>query len=406
MLYMKSPLRFVFALFGAVLVSLAVPAHAATVPDEVVDAPIAGYQRELLNLAFETATAMPIKPHIKNRSRAQEEVVDACFKLDQARLALSCIRRIDNWRRGAAYADFAFYCARQGWTDTVQHYLDLAAQISEETEDWRRDRIRAKIARTYAWLGQEEEAARFEAGAGSSEAGKADSARAMRADEEVFDAQMKRLEGILATKHLDLVRNALQAGTRLFDRFYDDKPRRDLVEERVQTGWSGLPRLVRMELMMDLIEVALAHGDHVKALERVNDTQIVLDRFNWSAEYRVPVIARLGGLRYLAGDTERGRADVDHAVDLFNEKRKTIINMFRAEALHPVAEAYQAMGDTAAALAVYRKAVEEGVVNINSRPRAEDLAATCCSMAVHAVEPDAELLARVHEIHEGLGDPW
>jgi hypothetical protein len=64
------------------------------------------------------------------------------------------------------------------------------------------------------------------------------------------------------------------------------------------------------------------------------------------------------------------------------------------------------MGDEAGALFVYRQAVEEGVENPNSRPRAEDLSATCCSMALHAVEPDAELWKRIRQISEQLGDPW
>lgn len=64
------------------------------------------------------------------------------------------------------------------------------------------------------------------------------------------------------------------------------------------------------------------------------------------------------------------------------------------------------MGDTAAALAVYKRAVEEGVHNPNSRPRAEDLSATCCSMALHGVEPDGSLWARMEDIRGRLGDPW
>ncbi len=64
------------------------------------------------------------------------------------------------------------------------------------------------------------------------------------------------------------------------------------------------------------------------------------------------------------------------------------------------------MDDTAAALMVYKRAVEEGVENPNSRPRAEDLSATCLSMALHMVEPDAELKNRIRQISEGLGDPW
>jgi hypothetical protein len=53
-----------------------------------------------------------------------------------------------------------------------------------------------------------------------------------------------------------------------------------------------------------------------------------------------------------------------------------------------------------------RRFVEEGVENPNSRPRAEDLSATCRSMALHAVEPDADLWKRMRQIGDGLGPPW
>ena len=64
------------------------------------------------------------------------------------------------------------------------------------------------------------------------------------------------------------------------------------------------------------------------------------------------------------------------------------------------------MGETPEALRLYSMAVEEGAVNINARPRAEDLVATCCSMALRSIEPDAKLKARIQEIRGGLGDPW
>ena len=67
---------------------------------------------------------------------------------------------------------------------------------------------------------------------------------------------------------------------------------------------------------------------------------------------------------------------------------------------------WAAMGRVDEARRVYRLAVDEGVVNPNSRPRADDLSATCLSMARADVEPDAEFLARLREVRENLGDPW
>src|SRR5215813_3973758 len=83
-----------------------------TACSDTTDKPLLAFQSELLDLAFKTATALPTEPHIKNRSRAQESVVDTCFQLDQPHRAAGYIQGIDNWRRGLAYADLALYCAQ------------------------------------------------------------------------------------------------------------------------------------------------------------------------------------------------------------------------------------------------------------------------------------------------------
>jgi hypothetical protein len=64
------------------------------------------------------------------------------------------------------------------------------------------------------------------------------------------------------------------------------------------------------------------------------------------------------------------------------------------------------MGNISRAIELYKRTIEAGIENPNSRPRAEDLSATCCSMALHNVKPDAELLSRISQIRDGLGDPW
>ena len=75
---------------------------------------ISGFQKDLLELAIRTSAAIPVYPHIKDRSKAQALAAEACFELNQPHLALECINKIENWRRGAGYADYAFYCANNG----------------------------------------------------------------------------------------------------------------------------------------------------------------------------------------------------------------------------------------------------------------------------------------------------
>lgn len=372
----------------------------------LTDKPLAAYQNELLDLAFATASAIPIKPHIKDRSQAQEGVVAASLELDQPWRAFGLIEKIENWRRGTGYADLAFYCAMHDYTNEVQQYLDLAIQISESAEDWRRDHIRVKIANTYTLLGQTRQADQYVKGLADAESDKVSGVMAMIADEDNFEGQLNALDSLLVSGNFNIVENTLKAFANLFNRFYDDAERRSLVEEKLKTSWEKLPIFMRIELLKELAGFALDHADQAKALELVNEAQLFLDGAQWRPEHRIPMISKLVKLRFLTGDRQNARTDADVLLALFDSQRGKIVNIDRAGALRPLAEAYQSMGDTAAALAVYKRAVEEGVENPNSRPRAEDLSATCLSMALHGVEPDAELWTRIRQINDGLGDPW
>lgn len=376
----------------------------------LADMPLATFRQELLDLAFKTATALPIQPHIKSRSRAQEAVITTCLELDQPRRALGYTEEIDNWIRGTAYADLAFYCARHG-DDAVEDLLDLAHRVSEqavkdEVQDWQRDRIRVTMAKTHVLLGQTQQAEQLEAGAVDSESGKVGTARAMLADVDTFDALMTGLDAVVVPGGFDEVRNALETYAQLFNSMYEDQDRRSRVEEKIKTSWVKLPIMARIEVMTKLAGFALDHSDQAKALELVNEAQLIMEGAHWTPQYQIPVMARLAGLRHRAGDLEKARIAVDTARSLFDSEGEGIVNIYRAEALRPVAEAYQSMGETAAALAVYKTAIEAGIVNPNSRPRAEDLAATCRSMALHGVEPDVDLWSRMRQIHAGLSDPW
>src|SRR5262245_52808935 len=204
------------------------------------DAPLRESQVELLDVAFRASSAMPMMPHVKNRSRAQEAVVETCLDLDQAARARGYSEKIDNWRRGAAYADLAFHCARANQVDAAHAFLESARQVVEAErnkvvkedevqiesgQEWRLERILAKIARTYVWVGEGHRAAQLEAGLLAPERGAVLAARAMRADGASFEAQLAALDALAKTQNLDQVRAALDTCVELYDRFYDDEAR-------------------------------------------------------------------------------------------------------------------------------------------------------------------------------------
>ncbi len=401
--------RAIVLIVGSVLATLPCGCDSKTPgqADGLSDKPLAAFQKELLDIAFETATAIPVDPHIKDRSRAQQAVVAVCLELDQPQRALEYADRIDNWRRGVCYAELALYCAKQALPQRAQRCLEVAENIAGgDIEVWRRDRIRAKMAQANAWLGRTDRARELEASLADAESGKLVGVRAMAAGEADFEQEMQTLHNLVATGNFDATTNALRSYAQLFNRYYDSPERRSLIEQRIENAWSKIPLIIRIELLRDLADFALAHEDQAKALELVDEAQQIMDSAKWPPEHHVPLMARLAALRFRAGQIEKAQEQADKALELFESKRDRIVNIYRAESLQPLAEAYSMMSNTPRALAVYELAVTEGVANPNSRPRAEDLSATCCSMALHAVEPGAELWERIRTIHKGLGDPW
>lgn len=379
----------------------------AGISSSVVDRPLAGYQAELLDLAFDTATSIPVNPFVKERSRQQEEVVVACIKLDQPQRASQYTKKIINWLKGSCEADLAIYYAQKGQPETAEKYLKSARTQSEIAEDWRKDRIKVKIAQFYALLGQSQQAEQFEKDVVDSEKGKVAAIKAARGGKESFDEQVKALDAMIASGNFDLQQNALESYAKLFNSFYADAGQRVMAEKKIKSGWEKMPIAIRFDMMTELTGYTLDHGDRAKSLELVNETQKFLDEYQWPQEERFPRVAKLAELRFRAGDKTKARADADGALALFNNPPKnTITDIWRAGALRPLAHAYQVMGDAKAALTVYRQVIEEGVKNPNSRPRAEDLSATCAAMAVDAVAPDAALLSRIRQIKRSLAEPW
>lgn len=382
----------------------------------LADSPLAAQRAELLQLAFDAASALPSMPHAKNRARLQEDVVDACLELDQPLRARGYIERIEGWRRGSGYADLALWCARKGATDDAQRSITLAREIADQAlreseeigdgQSWRHDRIKGRIAAVLALLGRKEDAHKINQGIDAVDAAPLHAVEAAATDAEGFDSQLGRLASPLASGNLDEVKLALGGMTRLYDRFYDDAKRRDIVEQRLREMWGNVPLLLRFEVGHELATHALAHGDKAKALELATELRALADAPQAGFDTRVPLRARSAALLARAGDAEAARKQVDAALAEFDAQRARLADIDRADVLRVLAEAYAAVGARDQALATYLRAADAGVENPNSRPRAEDLVATCCSLAKLDLEPTPELFARLSTIRKDLREPW
>ncbi|MEZ6017603.1 MAG: hypothetical protein R3F49_21015 [Planctomycetota bacterium] len=377
----------------------------------LVDAPLAAQRKRLLELSFEAASKMPSAPHVKNRSRAQEGVVSAVLRLGQARQALEASAQIDNWRRGTAYAALALHEAAAGHAAAARRCLALAQEVHAEAleqdeQEWRADRLLARISQVKWALGDIEGALALEREIDAAELADLVAAKARDAAAEDYEAQFAELERLVGTGDFNLTRNALAVGAALHDRFYDNEARRAQLEAWITTAWKPLPIDLRIDLVERIVANAEARGDAARGREMTALVAQLADQVSWTPELRIAVQARLAKLLLRVGQSELALQRLGAALDLFSAERERIFDVFRAGALRPVAEAYAAAGQTDAALSVFRLAVEEGALNPNSRPKAEDLAATCCALAESGLVLDDEFMARMEAISNGLAAPW
>lgn len=364
-------------------------------------------RESLVELAFEAVSAMPEVPHARNRCRAQESIVQAALAMDLPghgeRIALA----ITDWRRAQALADVALHQARAGRAADARRVLALAeSSIVAGTQEWHDERVRAHLAAAYYSLGDTDAVARWTQGVGEAEIGTVQVVVAAQSSLEQFDGKLELLRATAKNGGFDALKCSLETAVELHRVAAGDAARREQVETLVKSSWEKLPLDVRTSLLRRLAENRLASADVAGAVRELDEAQALVDNNRWLTEDHIAQVAAIARLRHAAGQPERAQRDIAGVLGLFERERDKIVDIYRAGALRAVAETQQATGDSAAALATFARAVEEGAVNPNSRPRADDLAATLCAMARCGARPDAALLARVRQLRAGLGDPW
>ncbi|MCB9914095.1 MAG: hypothetical protein H6828_02965 [Planctomycetes bacterium] len=377
------------------------------------EAPLSANRARLLSLALDSVDAFPRELHAKNRAAAQELVVDTCLAIDEPALALEYAEHIDNWRRGLGYAKAATWFAERGEGERARAAIEQAEAVLARPDvaneqQWRRDRVRSHLACAFLALGEPQRAYGFLTDLDPKEYGPAAVMSARMVPSERFDDIVHDQDEILARGEFSTARASLELFVEFHGRFYGDEERRGLCEQRVRDSWiaAKMPADLRIDSLMQLAEHAVEHDDAAHALHLLDEGQTLLEAGAWLPRHRIPLLGRLAAARLDAGDLERARREADNALALFDEALPALTDIWRAETVRPVAEVYARLGDRAKALAVYRRALDEGARNPNSRPRAEDLSETLCSMARLDFAPDEALWTRIEALRAGLGDPW
>ena len=406
---------------GAVAVPATTPAIAASAGAKASEsaARLTPSQRDLLLLAFEAASKFPPVQHRKNRSRAQEVAVVAAFELDAPEFAVALGAKIADWRRGCAYADFAWAMARRGDPARAREYVALAEGVLREERDdptaqeWRGDMIQLKVARALSALGDVDAAAKASGSIDQASTHAVDSAWSATAAERVAamtadraPAEFAALDQGYATMSLGQQATTMALVARIHEKFFADAGLRRICEERVAVTWNKTMPTLRLDALAVMVRTCRTKGDQGRAAELLAVMRTLVEGHAWRSEDRMPQIARLVELGHLLGETDRARAEAEAALKAYQDERDRIVDIYRAETLRPLALAWHALGDRERGEDLFALAVEEGMENPNSRPRCDDLVDACVELARRGIEPSPKLLARLREIQQGLGEPW
>jgi len=395
----------------ACIVAMLWPGSVATADLQLPeDRPLPRYQADLLELAMSAASAMPRDPHLKDRSRAQHEVFQAWLKLDQPRQARAAARAILNWRRGAAAAELAHYLARQGELTSIEPLLKMAeAQALLADQAWRQEYIALHIAKTRLALGETSAAEEFQSKLQTDVyQGTILADLATKDSDQHYERLVERLDRIIGKDRYEGILNAARSYVELYKLHYENEQRRGAIEAKLRRAYKLMGGPETIQLFVMLADAAAANGDKQTALRFADEAGRILADSTWSKyrEYEFEYVSLVAGVLYRAGDVEAGRKLLDESASKVDQRMESIGSMRRADCLRPLAEGYQVIGEKERAAELYRRAVTEGAVNVNGRPRAIDLTQTALSMALHEFEPDPSLWNLLREVRAELRAPW
>jgi tetratricopeptide (TPR) repeat protein len=406
------------ALLALLAAGCAAPRDAGTVPAPApasaaaaLAPPASAAQRDaMLDIAFEVARQFPDRPFIKDRAKYEGMVVDALLSSGQlAAAADRAERSCFTWRRAESFALLADRQAAAGDPAAARANADRAlVELGrlEEVRDWAADRVRAAVARVMLRLGDAQRAAALlNAEVPALEAGLA-AFRAEVAPARELDSCADAFDRGIATQDFDLARAGMDGYHAILRRSGADPGRRDRAMKALDAAVPGLPVDLQVEYRLRTADALESLGMRAEAVTEARRAADAFGAARFVTEDQAPVGAPVARELVRLGDRERGLALLASLEESYARGEREVVDIRRARCLRALAEARAAVGEPGSALDLYARALEAGTLNPNARPRADDLCATCVSLAGSGIAAPAPFLARIAEIRAGLVDPW
>ncbi len=369
--------------------------------------PLANLSRDnLLDLAFQISTSIPTEPFPSDRAKMQALVAQACIKNGSLIQATQYASKIEGWRQGELFALIGQQYATANETQRARDFAARAMEVATNETDWQRERIVIETAKIYLQLGDSAKVSTLLEGATQAELGKLETARTAIVLESQLDNQADMFDKAIATMNFDLARGAIEGYLVWLDRVSEDEIRTTRALKAIDDALLGLPLDLQVRYGVDLADHLNKNLKRDLAILKLDKATEIFSATTFLPEDVAPLGAMLARARIRMGDEQSARLILQRLYSEYSTRREGIVNLRRATSLRAMAEGFCELGDRDDAIACYTLALEEGTINPNARPRAEDLGATCISMAEYGISLTPELKNRIDTIRSSLTYPW
>ena len=371
---------------------------------------------ELLEFAGTSAEKLPLHPHIRNRSVAMLDVVDALLALGALDEAKSLGDRIPDWRRAVAHARFAEAVLKRNGKDAMsvaRPSLEIATNLAAPNrvdQEWHRTDILISMARAWVAVGEYDKAQSLVEGEQLEDYQVGVVGSEINAARDATEAELKQqLSEHCATLQLQLMdrsQTAIRSLLKLYGRFYHEVAQRDQIESTIKSGWRGVPLEIQIRTLVAMGRHAINSQDLETALRLADEAKAMVRDANFSPQWFIRLMSPVAALTHASGREGAARQMLDECRVLFDASFQEINPVYRTRTMVDLAEAYFSIGDPVKACAAYLEGFEHSAENPNGRPQMQAIVQVACSYAIHAESKNEEVSARLRSVGEALSAPW
>ncbi len=384
-------------------------------------------QAEAISKTAEALLLLPDHPHERNRNRELATVVEFLIDSHDLERAQSFRAKITNWRADQLKAKIATAYYESGKKDLAEKMIKEVSVVADTVTGWkagmiaatgehknyfdkyddfRLDRIKVALAE-YCWISGDKEAAKkWSENVLPAEQSDFIKKQALALAEADYDASLA-INMILAEgETFEGKKAAVDGVVLLYGLYFKDAEKRDHLKSLIDRYSISMPIMYRVEWLHDMALAADENGDAELARSFYHEASLFISQ----SEFRPRLFFPLKASNIITAHKLQFEDEALEAAKLlyktYGESEGSIYNIHRADVLCSIGEVFAFIGKMDRAEQVYLNALDQAVVNPNSKPRLEDLNLITLSLVEYDVPLTPSLNEEMNGLIKSLGTPW